>query len=296
MRKAGSLLVVLFGLVLGLGPAIGNAASAVGVTVPATILATEPATVPEASPPALTLETRITARYASSVLIFKVGEITLDARFSDAGYQADSFIEAAGLAALFTDFDIRAEVSGRGGSGGREPLTYTHTERTGSKVRDVRIDFAGPVAESNVEPPFGSWGVPPASESDRTGVIDPMTAFFELSRRLEGGDGCQGRLLVFDGKARYDLRLETVGLERVRTRGWRGEALVCHAWYEPISGYDPEDYPSAGELRHPLVLWLAPVVGQNGHLPVRLHTRAGFGGVTIELMSMDVTGAGAPTR
>lgn len=231
---------------------------------------------------------RVSARYASSVLFFKVGEITLDARFGEAGYAAESYIEAAGLAAFFTDFDIRAEVSGRGGNGAREPQIYEHVERTGSKVRSVRIEFSDIVARSEAEPPFGSWGVPPASDSDRTDVIDPMTAFFELSRRLEGGEGCQGRLAVFDGKARYDLRLETVGTDRVRTRAWRGDALLCHAWYEPISGYDPEDYPSASELRHPLVLWLAPIAGDSAYLPVRLHTRAGFGGVTIELTGLSV--------
>jgi len=265
-------LVAGIGLSLGLGLATGAAGS------------DEAGLAPRSASEAV----RVSARYASSVLFFKVGEITLDARFGDAGYAAESYIEAAGLAALFTDFDIRAEVAGQGGNGAREPAVYQHVERTGSKVRTVRVEFADDVARSNVEPPFGSWGVPPASASDRTDVIDPMTAFFELSRRLEGGQGCDGRLAVFDGKARYDLRLETVGTDRVRTRAWRGEVLLCHAWYEPISGYDPEDYPSESELRHPLVLWLAPIAGESAYLPVRLHTRAGFGGVTIELTGLAV--------
>lgn len=282
MRADGLMAGLALGLATFLGVFVGDSASA-GSRALASASVVDPAQ-----------ETQISARYDSSVLIFKVGEITLNARFSETGYRADSFIEAAGLASLFTDFDIRAEVSGRDGPGGREPVVYAHTERTGSKVRAVRVDFAAEIAQSDVEPPFGSLGVPPASDSDRTGVIDPMTAFFELSRRMEHGEGCEGRLPVFDGKARYDLRLETVGTQRVRTRGWRGDALVCHAWYEPISGYDPEDYPSEAELRHPLVLWLAPVVGEGGYLPVRLHTRAGFGGVTIELMRLDVAGP-APT-
>ncbi|WP_291841982.1 DUF3108 domain-containing protein [Maricaulis sp.] len=265
---------------LGLGLAVGVAGGvAGGLAMP------DEAAFPADAPPG---ETRIEARYASSVLFFRVGQITLNARFGAQAYSADSQIEAAGLAALFTDFDIHAEVAGAGRAGARDPARYAHVERTGSKVRAVEVDFGGPVAQSEVEPPFGSWGVPPASESDRTSVIDPMTAFFELSRRLEGGEGCDGRLPVFDGKARYDLRLETVGRDEVRTRGWRGDALVCHAWYEPISGYDPEDYPSERELRHPLVLWLAPIAGEGAYLPVRLHTRAGFGGVTIELLHLSV--------
>ncbi|MBV1928674.1 MAG: DUF3108 domain-containing protein, partial [Gammaproteobacteria bacterium] len=103
---------------------------------------------------------RVTARYSSSVLIFKVGEITLTAEVGAEGYSATTHIEAAGLAALFTDFDIDAGVSGTRTPAGLVPLDYHHVERTGHKVRRVEIDFHDPVATTNVEPPFGSLGVP----------------------------------------------------------------------------------------------------------------------------------------
>ena len=236
----------------------------------------------------------VSATYASSVLVFKVGEITLDARFSRDSYSADSFIEASGLAALFTDFDIHAEVAGARSGLGPQPDRYAHVERTGRKVRTVDVDLTGAVAESVARPPFGSWGEPPASDADRTGVIDPMSAFFALSDVVAGrrDHRCEGRIPVFDGKARYDLRLEDGGHEPVRTRAWRGEAIVCRAFYEPISGYDPEDYPSDDALRHPLVIWLAEYPDAGIYMPVRLHTRAGFGGVTIEATRLDVHTAG----
>jgi hypothetical protein len=229
--------------------------------------------------------TSISARYDGWVLVFKVGEIELNARFDDTAYEADSFVAAAGLAALFTDFDIRSEVAGQLQGGTPDPERYGHVERTGEKVRAVDVSFEDNIASSQAQPPFGSWGVPPASESDRTGAIDPMSAFFQLSGTLTGGrpgEGCTGQIPVFDGKARYNLNLEPAGRQQVRTRAWRGEALVCHAYYEPISGYDPEDYPSERETRLPLEIWLAPFNDGAFHLPVRLHTRAGFGGVTIE--------------
>ncbi|WP_203291573.1 DUF3108 domain-containing protein [Maricaulis parjimensis] len=227
---------------------------------------------------------RVSAVYSSSVLIFKVGEVSLDAVFSDSAYEADSFVEAAGLAALFTDFDIRARVAGERGNGQARPSSYTHVERTGDKVRTVRVAFEDALAVSEAEPPFGSLGQPPAGPADRTDVLDPMTAFFALSDRMgaEEGQACQGRLPVFDGKQRYDLRLVDAGLSRIRTRAWQGEARVCEAYYEPISGYDPEDYPTPSELRHPLTIWIAEFPETGIFLPVRLHTRAGFGGVTIE--------------
>ncbi|MGK0266344.1 MAG: hypothetical protein ACI82N_000589, partial [Maricaulis sp.] len=72
---------------------------------------------------------------------------------------------------------------------------------------------------------------------------------------------------------------------------WRGEALLCHVWYEPIAGYDPEDYPTPAELRYPLDIWLAPFPEDGFYLPVRLHTRAGFGGVTVEVAELDIRAA-----
>lgn len=233
----------------------------------------------------------ITARYSSSVLVFKVGEINLEARRSADAYSANADLGAAGLAALFTDFDIRAEVSGRMLSDQPRPDRYAHVERTGRKVRSVDIAFDSPTAVSTAEPPFGSLGQPPASDADRTGVLDPMTAVFFLSEAINGSGErlCEGSIPVFDGKQRYDLRLEAGGTERVRTRAWRGDALVCRIWYEPISGYDPEDYPRESELRHPLIVWLAPIAEGRAHLPVRLHTRAGFGGVTVEAMEIAVS-------
>ena len=233
---------------------------------------------------------RIRARYSSSVLVFKVGEVELEAVFSDTQYRARSSVGAAGLAALFTDFDIQARVSGNRDTAGVRPEAYTHVERTGDKVRSVTVTFDNAVAQSRAEPPFGSWGVPPASVAERTGVLDPMTAFFALSDAMATNPAarCSGRIPVFDGKQRYDLRLQDAGVSRVRTRAWQGEARVCEAFYEPISGYDPEDYPTESELRHPLTIWLAEFEEPGIHLPVRLHTRAGFGGVTIEARDIEI--------
>jgi len=236
---------------------------------------------------------QVRAVYASSVLMLKVGEVTLEAEFGPDRYRASSFVEAAGLAALFTDFDIRAEVEGRRGAGGTRPDRYAHVERTGRKVRSVEVQFGSGAAVSVAEPPFGSLGQPPASRADRTGVIDPMTAFFRLSDRMSarGGPGCSGRLPVFDGKQRYNLRLEDGGTRQARTRAWTGEVRVCNAYYEPVSGYDPEDYPSASELRHPLSIWIASFPAAGVSMPVRLHTRAGLGGVTIEATSLEFQGS-----
>jgi len=230
----------------------------------------------------------ISADYSASVLIFRVGRVSLSAEINDTVYSGEAHVEAAGLAALFTDFEIDSRVEGQRLPTGPRPTSYAHIERTGDKRRDIDVTFDEGLARSTAQPEFSSWGEPPASELDRTGVVDPMTAILQLSEIvLANNDApCQGVIPVFDGKQRYDLRLSSRGMERVRTRAWRGEALVCDAYYEPISGYDPEDWPTPGETRHPLRMWIAPIADGTAYLPVRLHTRAGFGGVTIELREL----------
>ncbi|MFW5661271.1 MAG: DUF3108 domain-containing protein, partial [Oceanicaulis sp.] len=103
---------------------------------------------------------------------------------------------------------------------------------------------------------------------------------------MTGGRECSGEIAVFDGRLRYDLNLSARGREHVRTRDWEGEALVCDAFYEPISGYTDAQRPEPEDLERPLTLWLATL--PNGHhLPVRIRTRAGFG-VSVQLAALDL--------
>ncbi|WP_421789747.1 DUF3108 domain-containing protein [Hyphobacterium sp.] len=237
-------------------------------------------------PERLTIE----ADYSASVLVFRVGRVALNAEIGELDYRADAHVRAAGLAALFTDFTIESEVAGRFTETGPAPATYGHVERTGDKTRIIDVAFESGIAHSTATPEFSTWGDPPASELDRTGVVDPMTATLLLSEMISatGGAPCEGSIPVFDGKQRYNLNLTSRGTETIRTRGWRGDAQVCDAYYEPISGYDPEDWPEPGETRHPLRMWIAPIAEGTAFLPVRLYTRAGFGGVTVELRSLSL--------
>lgn len=234
-------------------------------------------------------ELSIEAEYSASVWAIPVGRVELAAEVGGSDYAARAVSQASGLAALFTDVRIESEVEGVLARGRARPERYAHDEYTGRKHRRIDMSFEGGVARSVAQPNFSNWGEPPASEADRAGAIDPMTAVLLLSQSMTGRSACSGRLPVFDGRLRYDLVLRARGREPVRTRAWQGEALVCDAFYSPISGYTEEQRPEPDELRHPLTLWLAPL--ENGHyLPVRARTRAGFGAL-LELRSLELSEA-----
>ncbi|MCC5994806.1 MAG: DUF3108 domain-containing protein [Oceanicaulis sp.] len=231
----------------------------------------------------------VAARYTGYVLALPIGRVELEARLGAGDYSAQATAQAAGLAALFTDVRIDSQVEGRIECGRARPVSYAHDERTGRKHRRIDMSFDNRIARATASPHFSDPGDPPATDSDRAGAIDPMTAVLMLSQSMTGRRECSGLLPVFDGRHRYNLRLQARGREHVRTPAWRGEALVCDAFYEPISGYTERQRPSPRDLRRPLTLWLAPL--DNGHhLPVRLQTRAGFG-VLIELRSLEMSPA-----
>lgn len=225
----------------------------------------------------------VTAQYSGSVMVFQVANIVVSGQFGPENYSASARFTTAGLAALFSDADIEAGVSGYRDDDRLRPWRYSHFNHASSKNRTVGIDFPDGVATPDVEPPFGNMGEPPASEDERRGAADPLSTLLAmgLGAASNGDSLCEGRLPVFDGRARYNLRFEDGGTDRVRTRAWRGEAQVCHAYYEPISGYEADEFPTEDDVEHPITFWLAPLHDGQIYIPVRIRTNAGFGGVTV---------------
>jgi hypothetical protein len=219
--------------------------------------------------------------YTGSVFFLSVADISLSARFSDVDYAAAATFESAGLLRWFDDTNIEATAVGYRGESGLLPYRYEHINYASEKGRVVGIDFPQRVATPDVNPPFGSMGEPPASEEERAGALDPITVMLGLTLAMPGGSDtpCTGTLPVFDGKARYDLRLENQGVDEVRTGAWRGEAIECHAYLEPISGYDPGDRPTEEDVARPVRIWLAPVDGI--HVPVRFKAATQIGDITV---------------
>ena len=108
----------------------------------------------------------IEADYSASVLVFRVGRVSLSAELGREVYAANAHVEAAGLAALFTDFSIDSEVEGRFTAQGPAPVRYGHVEHTGDKTRIIDVAFDGGVARPTASPararrgrsvPFVRW-------------------------------------------------------------------------------------------------------------------------------------------
>ena len=232
----------------------------------------------------------LTVRYSGSVAIFRVADIQMSSELGGDTYQASARFTTAGLAALFSDADIEAGVSGYRHGARLQPWRYEHFNHASGSNRTVGINFPEGVAEPDINPPFGSMGEPPATAAERAGAIDPISALLSVTTGMiaTGDNICEGRVPVFDGKARYNLRFEEGEPAHVRTRAWRGEARICRAWYEPVAGYDADEYPDDDDIDEPLTFWMAPA-GDSGYwVPVKIRANTGFGGVTVVAREMSV--------
>ena len=122
----------------------------------------------------------ITVQYSGSVMIFQVADIVVNGQFANDDYSASARLTTAGLAALFSDADIEAGVSGYRYGPRLQPWRYSHYNHASSKNRTVGIDFPDGVATPNIEPPFGNMGEPPATAEERAGAADPLSTGWAL--------------------------------------------------------------------------------------------------------------------
>jgi hypothetical protein len=231
------------------------------------------------------------AEYSGSIYFLQVADISLTARLDNGTYSSAASFQSAGRLRWFDDTDIQASAIGYRAGEGLTPYRYEHVNRASDKGRVVGIDFPDATATPDINPPFGSMGQPPASPAERAGALDPITVILNLMLGpIEAGDEalCSGRLPVFDGKARYDLRFENLGADDVRTRAYRGPATRCQAFVEPISGYDPGDRPTEEEVARPVNIWLVEMDGV--HIPVRFRAATQIGNISIEARRIGMGG------
>jgi uncharacterized protein DUF3108 len=153
-------------------------------------------------------------------------------------------------------------------------------------VKDFSIDPAPPVDPDRIV----------VTEAHRKGVFDPMTG---AMLRVPGNgevlspDSCRTGAGIFDGRMRYDLKLDYKRMETVKAeRGYRGPALVCAIYFAPIAGYIP-DRPVikylAAERR--IEITFVPIAGTRILVPFRMTIPTPLGPAMLEATSFVTTAA-----
>ena len=189
---------------------------------------------------------KLDARYEVTLSGIPVGKGSWVVDIADDQYSASASGGTSGLLNAF------ASGSGTGGSQGRIvngallPQVYSATVHSSKKSETIRMSLAaGNIKEFTIdpEPPVDPDRIL-VTDAHRRGVSDPMTGSL---LRVPGTadpvspEACRAGGAMFDGRMRYELKLDYKRMEHVKAeKGYSGPAVVCAVYFTPVAGYIPD--------------------------------------------------------
>ena len=248
------------------------------------------------APQAASAQGRLDAQYEASLSGIPVGKGSWAIEIGDDAFSAAAQGGTSGLLKAFSGGTGSGASQGRVVNGALVANAYTATTHTSKKAETIRLVLAnGGVKDFSIEPE------PPVdpdrivvTDAHRKNVLDPMTgAMIRVPGNSEvlTPDACRTGAGVFDGRLRYDLKLDFKRMETVKAeRGYHGPAVVCAIYFTPVAGYIPD---------RPVIKWLAsqrsmeiafvPIAGTRVLVPFRMTIPTPFGPAMLEATSFFTT-------
>jgi hypothetical protein len=232
---------------------------------------------------------RLDAHYEATLAGIPVGRGAWTIDIADDQFTASAFGGTAGLLKAFAGGTGTGASQGRVVGGALVPTNYSATTTTSKKSEAIHMVLTGGnVREYAIEPepPVDPDRIP-VTDAHRRGVYDPMTGSM---LRVPGTadplspDACRTGAAIFDGRMRYDLKLDYKRMETVKAeKGYHGPAVVCSIFFIPVAGYIP-DRPVIKYLaaQRNIEIAFAPVAGTRVLVPFRLVIPTPFGTAMLE--------------
>ena len=252
------------------------------------------------APQAASAQGRLDAQYEATLAGIPVGKGAWTIEIGDDTFSASAQGGTAGLLKAFSGGSGSGASLGRVVNGALVASAYTASTTTQKKTETIRLALAnGTVKESSIDPvpPVDPDRVP-VTEAHRKGVFDPMTGSMLRvpgNGELLSPDSCRTGAGIFDGRLRYDLKLDYKRMETVKAeRGYHGPALVCAIYFTPVAGYIP-DRPVIKYLatERRIEIAFVPIAGTRVLVPFRMSIPTPLGLAMLEATSF-VTNAMPP--
>lgn len=241
---------------------------------------------------------RLDARYEASLAGIPVGKGSWTIDISDDQFTASAQGGSSGLMKTLAGGSGSGASQGRVVGGVLSPLGYTATTTSLKKSESIRMALSGGAIREfaiEPEPPVDPDRVP-VTDAHRRGVLDPMTG--SLLRAPGAGDpvapeACRTATAIFDGRMRYDLKLDFKRMETVKAeKGYRGPVVVCAVYFTPVAGYIPDraaiKYLAA---QRNMEVWFAPIAGTRILAPFRVTVPTPLGMAMLEATQFVTTGS-----
>ncbi|MBR1213554.1 DUF3108 domain-containing protein [Bradyrhizobium sp. JYMT SZCCT0180] len=241
---------------------------------------------------------RLDAHYEASLAGIPVGKGTWTIEIGDDAFSASAQGGSTGLLQAFSGGKGSGASQGRVVGGALVANAYTATTTSSKKSETIRLVIAnGGVKDFTIdpEPPVDPDRIV-VTEAHRKNVLDPMTG--AMIRVPGTGDplspeACRTGTGIFDGRLRYDLKLDYKRMETVKAeRGYHGPAVVCAIYFTPIAGYIP-DRPVIKHLaaQRNIEIAFVPIAGTRILVPFRMTIPTPFGPAMLEATSFVTTAA-----
>jgi hypothetical protein len=242
-----------------------------------------------AVPEAALAQGKLDARYEATLAGIPVGRGAWTIEILDDQFAAAASGGTAGLLKAFSGGSGTSQSQGRIVNGALVPTGYLATTTTQKKSEQIRMtEVGGYVKEFSIdpEPPVDPDRIP-VTDAHRHNVFDPMTG--SLLRvpgtgELLSPDSCHAGQAIFDGRLRYDLKLDFKRMENVRSeKGYSGPALVCAIYFSAVSGYIP-DRPVIKYLttQRNMEVAFVPIAGTRVLVPYRVTVPTPIGTAVLE--------------
>jgi hypothetical protein len=220
---------------------------------------------------------RLDAQYEATLAGIPVGKGAWTIDISDDQYSASAFGGTSGLMKAFAAGSGAATAQGRVVNGALVSTNYNASTTTSKYTQAIRMILSnGTIKEFAIEPepPVDPDRIP-VTDAHRKGVLDPMTGSM---LRVPGNvdplspEACHAATPIFDGRMRYELKLDFKRMEAVRAeKGYQGPVVVCAIYFAPVAGYIP-DRPVIKYLStaRNMEVAFAPVAGTRILVPFRM--------------------------
>jgi hypothetical protein len=189
---------------------------------------------------------RLDAHYEATLSGIPVGKGAWTIEILDDQFSAAASGGTSGLLKAFAGGSGTGAAQGRVVNGAPVATNYSASTTASKKTEAIRMVLAnGTIKEFAIEPepPVDANRIP-VTEVHRRGVFDPMTGSM---LRVPGTadplspEACRTGTAIFDGRMRYDLKLDFKRMETVKAeKGYHGPAVVCAVYFSPVAGYIPD--------------------------------------------------------
>lgn len=237
----------------------------------------------------------LTVRYDVHVggLLGLEAEFTL--RRANGRYAFESVSRTQGFLGYLFRWESRSMGEGRIEGGRFVPAVHRANSVGGGEPRGLEIlyDGEGNVASVAIEPKTEETDRVPVPPALVRGATDATTGLMQVLSALPPGGSCGGTIPVYDGRRRFDVRLNPEGmtdLAPTTLSSFAGPAAVCRLTFRNVAGgRTPERtmfwrrVDAQGNAGFPTVVYLAPVAPGGETMPVRVEVDTPFGWAIVHV-------------